>query len=72
MEKFSVEKLSEMGVQEICNRLDDYRQKLIKFDEFHTTQSKHPNASPVGQAYESGCANGLISARAILEDLFDF
>lgn len=72
MEKFNVEKMTKIGVEGICEKLDEYRKRLIEREEFHSEMEKDPNASNVGKHYEIGAANATINARSILEEIFDF
>ena len=72
MEKFNVEKMTKIGIEGICEKLDEYRKRLIEQEEFHSEREKNPNASNAGKHYEIGAANASINARAILEEIFDF
>lgn len=72
MEKFNAEKMTKIGIEGICEKLDEYRKRLIEQEEFHSEREKNPNASNAGKHYEIGAANATINARAILEEIFDF
>jgi len=47
-----------------------YRARLVFKTEQYHEMSKDPNASPCGEHYDRGIADGFIKARAELEDMF--
>lgn len=49
-----------------------YRETLISETERFIEKSKSSNASPQGSHFDRGWANGFISARSKLEELFDY
>lgn len=60
-----------MVEDEYIKNLNKFRKYLIEKTEFFQEKAKDKNASPCGEHYRRGNANGLIIARAELEEIFN-
>lgn len=63
--------LMDKAKQNVNERLNEFRNFLISETERYQEMAKSPNASPCGSHFDRGQANGFISVRGKLEELFD-